>query len=168
MADIVKIIVEMQPKSKFIGKKYTDKDRNEFNSFSNQWQEWFANGYFKELEKLEGMESMSDDYIGFCKLTETGFEYWIGCFMGLDDETPEGYEDMIVEGGKVGVCYIYGKEDTGELYGIEPHNKCLEALKEKNYKIKDPCAFERYNCPRFTTPDEKGNVILDYCFFLED
>ena len=22
--------------------------------------------------------------------------------------------------------------------------------------------FERYNCPRFTSPDEAGNVILDY------
>lgn len=22
--------------------------------------------------------------------------------------------------------------------------------------------FERYNCPGFTTPDEQGNVILDY------
>ena len=23
--------------------------------------------------------------------------------------------------------------------------------------------FERYNCPRYTSPDKKGNVILDYC-----
>ncbi|MDF2880797.1 MAG: AraC family transcriptional regulator [Clostridiaceae bacterium] len=28
------------------------------------------------------------------------------------------------------------------------------------------CFFERYNCQRFTTPDEKGKVILDYCIYL--
>jgi hypothetical protein len=26
--------------------------------------------------------------------------------------------------------------------------------------------FERYNSPRFTVPDEKGNVILDICAYL--
>ena len=26
--------------------------------------------------------------------------------------------------------------------------------------------LERYNCPRYTVPDEKGNVILDYCAYL--
>ncbi len=28
--------------------------------------------------------------------------------------------------------------------------------------------FERYQCPRFTTPDEKGNVILDMCYFVKE
>ena len=26
--------------------------------------------------------------------------------------------------------------------------------------------FERYTCPRFTTPDEDGNVILDICQYV--
>lgn len=26
--------------------------------------------------------------------------------------------------------------------------------------------FERYNCPRFTEPDEKGDMILDICAYL--
>ena len=30
------------------------------------------------------------------------------------------------------------------------------------------CFFERYVCPRFTTPDENGSVILDYGIFLAD
>ncbi len=28
--------------------------------------------------------------------------------------------------------------------------------------------FERYGCPRFTAPDEKGNIILDICYFLNN
>ncbi|MGX6443548.1 hypothetical protein ACWM35_10045 [Neobacillus sp. K501] len=27
--------------------------------------------------------------------------------------------------------------------------------------------FERYGCPRFTTPDKDGNVILDICHFVK-
>ena len=27
--------------------------------------------------------------------------------------------------------------------------------------------FENGLCPRFTTPDENGNVILDYCFYVK-
>ncbi|MNC80376.1 hypothetical protein D3C75_1331520 [compost metagenome] len=27
--------------------------------------------------------------------------------------------------------------------------------------------FERYACPRFTTPDEKGEIILDIGFFAK-
>ena len=45
-----------------------------------------------------------------------------------------------------------------------------EDEKEKNNERKrkeDDWCFERYNCPRFTTPDEKGNVILDYGISIE-
>ena len=27
--------------------------------------------------------------------------------------------------------------------------------------------FERDLCPRYTIPDEKGNIILDYCYFVK-
>ena len=27
--------------------------------------------------------------------------------------------------------------------------------------------FERCTCPRFTTPDDQGNIILDVCHFIE-
>jgi hypothetical protein len=51
---------------------------------------------------------------------------------------------------------------------METHDMCLEELKALGYKRKeDDWCFERYNCPRFTTPDEKGNVILDYGISIE-
>lgn len=42
---------------------------------------------------------------------------------------------------------------------METHDLCLEELKVYNLirKENDWC-FERYNCPKFTTPDEYGNV----------
>lgn len=54
-------------------------------------------------------------------------------------------------------------EGSGEPYTMDPHNMCLEELKTHGFLRKeDDWCFERYNCPRFTTPDENGNVILDY------
>ena len=41
---------------------------------------------------------------------------------------------------------------------IEEFIELMEFLERKE---NDWC-FERYNCPRYTTPDENGNVILDY------
>lgn len=34
------------------------------------------------------------------------------------------------------------------------------------YAVDDWC-FERYSCPRFTTPDAEGSVILDYGISVE-
>ena len=58
----------------------------------------------------------------------------------------------------------------GELFGKE--DKCWTKLNEDGYKViaddEGACwFFERYGCPRFTTPDEKGNVILDICYYVK-
>ena len=43
------------------------------------------------------------------------------------------------------------------------HELTNKAMEEKGY-INDGFAWsmELYNCPRFTTPDEQGRIILDY------
>lgn len=65
------------------------------------------------------------------------------------------------------VCYLYDKENSSDFYTMDTHNMCLEALKTHDLKRKeDDWCFERYNCPRFTTPDENGNVILDYALSI--
>lgn len=75
--------------------------------------------------------------------------------------------EIDIPAGDIGICWIYGNESTGELYGIEPHNACVKKIEEQGWKVaENSWFFERYQCPRFTTPDEKGNVILDYCFYL--
>ena len=45
--------------------------------------------------------------------------------------------------------------------------RCRERLTTEGFKPSPLCYFERYACPRFTTPDENGNIILDICFYLE-
>lgn len=90
-------------------------------------------------------------------------EYWIGMFFSVEANIPDGFDYVDIESLEYAVFYLYDKEGSGDFYTMETHNMCLEELKTLGYKRKeDDWCFERYNCPRFTTPDEKGNVILDY------
>jgi predicted transcriptional regulator YdeE len=96
------------------------------------------------------------------------FEYWIGIFTREKTEVPEGFNYVDFPESNLGVCWVYGKEN--EVYMKEP--MCAEKLGENGYAIvndKDGACwfFERYVCPRFTTPDEKGNIILDICFYIK-
>jgi hypothetical protein len=53
---------------------------------------------------------------------------------------------------------------------MDAHNRSVEAAAALGLKVceSDAVAFERYQCPRYTTPDENGNVILDYGIKLAD
>ena len=89
-------------------------------------------------------------------------------FFPVDTVVPEGFEYVDMQPLEYAVVYLYGNEHNGELYGLERHNMCLEELKKQGFRRKeDDWCFERYNCPRFTTPDQQGNVILDYGISIE-
>lgn len=160
MAVILKTFLEACPDVKLVGKRYTDADRDQYGSFGEKWGQWFQNGWFSVVENSG--KAQDDSYVGAMRITENGFEYWIGMLM-TQAAVPEGYASVDIPAGDLAVCYLYGREDTGELYGM--HDACMAVWKEKGWK---PSSWfmERYNCPRFTTPDEKGNVILDYCAYL--
>jgi len=57
-----------------------------------------------------------------------------------------------------------------------PNTAAFQKLIEKGWgKMNDNAggsgvivSFELYNVPRFTVPDESGNVTLDYGFYLAD
>jgi hypothetical protein len=167
MVEINKVYRESLPSLRLIGKKYSDSDRGVEGSFGGKWGEWFENGYFKTLEELGSLPENGDAYVGCMRCVDT-FEYWIGMFFPAETVIPEGYSYVDIPKGDIGTCWIYGREDNGEIYGMEPHNLCMSKIAEAGWQLaKDPWFFERYNCPRFTTPDDKGNVILDYCVYLQ-
>ena len=81
---------------------------------------------------------------------------------------PEGFEAADFPAGALGTVWIYGPED--EVHGAIPG--CAEAVRDAGMTMwKDPeggvWSFENGLCPRFTTPDDKGCVILDYCFYVD-
>ena len=168
MAEIIKCFKEHLPALRLIGKRYTDKDRDSRGSFGSKWGEWFQNGWFDEIEKLGVLPENGDAYLGAMRHVNGNFEYWIGMFFPVETAAPEGFDYVDIPEGDIATCYIYSREESGELYGLEVHNACMRKIAEKGWKLQEnPWFFERYNCPRFTTPDEYGNVILDYCAYIE-
>lgn len=164
---IVQAKKESCPAARFIGKRYTDADRVN-GSFGAKWGDWWANNWFAPLDQMTGLAINDGSYIGAMHIVDGGVEYWIGMFFAEGTEAPEGYEYVDIQPLDYGVCWLYGSEQSGELYGLDAHNLCLEELKRQGWvRREDDWCFERYNCPRFTTPDEQGNVILDYGIAIE-
>jgi hypothetical protein len=173
MAEITKVYRQGVPAMTFIGKKYGNEDRVD-GGFGAQWGQWFQNDWFAAIEKQIGSatkETCEDDdaYIGLMRDKEgEPFQYWIGIFAPEDTVPPEGFETVNFPAAALGVCWLYGKE--GELFGQE--DRCASKLGEAGYEIIPDAGgawwfFERYTCPRFTTPDDLGNKTLDICFYVK-
>ncbi|MCL2363095.1 MAG: hypothetical protein FWC71_00345 [Defluviitaleaceae bacterium] len=164
MAEITKVYKECVDAKRFIGKKYSHED-GMHGGYGHKWGEWFQEGYFDVLEKLG---DTGDGQIGLMTQQNGVFVYYIGYFMPPGTDAPEGYEYVDFPAGELGVSYVQGKD--GEVYG---HGKqCADKLVEAGILNRDWCIsrggweFERYVCPRFTTPDADGKIILDHCFYL--
>jgi predicted transcriptional regulator YdeE len=172
-AEIIKTYKEHLTSLRFIGKRYTNADR--IGGFGHKWGEWFENGWFTILEQLGELKDIENGYLGFMRCNgndaENTFEYWIGMFFPVNTTVPEGFAHIDLDESDVAICWIKGKEDDG-IYGM--HDACIYKFQENgmgNFKSDDKnraCFFERYNCPRFTQPDDKSNVILDYGIYLAD
>jgi len=167
MPEIIKTYRQSMEATRFIGKRYTDKDRVD-GMFGAKWGEWFEKGWFAQLESHvgEGLKSVSEDgeaTIGLVGAPNEEFEYWIGYFTPEGTTVPEGFQHLDFPKRDLGVCWIYGKED--EVYMQE--GPSCDRLKAEGFKVLEDWCFERYTCPRYTTPDDKGNIILDICFFVE-
>jgi len=168
MVEITKVYRQDMGARRFIGKKYGDSDRVD-GGFGAKWGEWFANDWFAPITKnidtsiAETFEDAAAQ-IGLMSVDESGnFQYWIGLFTPVNTSVPDGYQYVDFPKGELGVCWVYGKE--GEVYMQE--GVCGERLTKEGHEMSDDWCFERYVCPRFTTPDDNGNIILDICFFAK-
>ncbi len=181
---IIKTYKERYPALRLIGKRYTDDDRIN-GSFSSKWREWHQKGWFAELEKSAKPVEGEYGYLGLMTFRtdhqdlppkENGFSYWIGIFFPLGTPVPDGFEYLDLPENDVGISWIYGSDKNGEIYGSKPHSSAYQKLCDKGWGDLNQNAggeklivfFENYTCPRFTTPDDKGNVILDYGFYLKE
>lgn len=175
MAEIIKVYKEHLPALRLIGKRYTNADRDSNGGYGEKWGEWWQYGWFATLEKASTVATdIENGYLGFMRYNsddwEKSFEYWIGIFFPTDTVVPEGFECIDLDEGDLGVCWIKGKEDDDSIYGM--HDECMKKLEKNNMgnmkadKVFSGYFFERYNCPRFTTPDEEGNIVLDYGVYL--
>lgn len=168
MANIINTYRESMPRMRFVGKCYTNADRGG-GGFGAQWDAWFSNGWFDAIKKANPGKILDNSHIGLMSGSEMSFTYWIGIFCAEDAVVPEGYAALDLPAMEAGICWIQG-QDGPALYMM--HDACEQAMKnagmEQFYQDDQGrfIFFERYNCPRYTTPDEQGRVILDYGGFL--
>jgi len=173
MYEIVKAYKQEMPASRFIGIEYHDEDRVN-GGFGFQWGDWFEKGRFAILEGLlteDFIKSFEDTdaYIGLMRWQKDApFQYWVGMFLPEGTAVPEGYGHVDFPASTLGVVWLRG--DEGDLYGKE--DKCAGKLADEGYKVISDGEgaywfFERYGCPRFTTPDAEGKVILDVCHYIQ-
>ena len=175
---ITNCYIERFPRLRLIGKRYTQEDKvTEF--FGEQWNEWHREGWFCLLyEANELTEEGNKGPLGLVVVdaqNRTDYVYWIGLLFPPNTPVPEGFSYLDLPKSRVGVVWVYGNDNTNELFGKPTIEMALEHLESKDIGTISTSVlgsdtivfFERFNCPRFTNPDEKGNIILDYGFFLE-
>lgn len=173
MAEIINTYRQNMPASRFIGRKYGDEDRVN-GSFGAKWDEWHQNNWFADIENAQGYNTgFFEDagaYIGLMRYKNgEPFQYWIGIFAPEGTAVPTGCQYIDLPASKIGVCWIRGSEP--DIYAKD--DLVIEAFHKNGITPMTDADgafwfFERYNCPRFTTPDENGYVILDHCYYIAD
>jgi predicted transcriptional regulator YdeE len=170
MAEIIKTYRQSVGATRFIGKKYGDSDRIN-GMFGAKWGEWNENGWFDAIKKQVGgntgeIYENGDAAIGLMRDENGELKYWIGLFTPENTAVPEGFKYVDFPKGELGVCWVYGNED--EIWGFE--GECGERLEEEGkkegFEVDIEWCFEGYTS-RLDTPDDKGNVILDICFYIK-
>lgn len=173
MAEIIKTYKQSLPAMRFIGKNYGD---SQYTNWGANWGNAFEFDVFGKVERASGGENKShslyednDAYLGLhYRNAETGtYDAWVGMFALPGTRVDEGLSYIDFPEQNLGVCWIYGKEN--EVHSLIP--QCPDKLTSAGMIIQSDeygyiGFFERDQCPRFTTPDEKGNIILDYCYFV--
>jgi hypothetical protein len=169
-AKVIKVLREDYPPLRFVGKCYTDRDRDpETGFFAPRWADWYNNGWFDAIvQHAPSAPEHGDATVALMGMGENGFEYWIGRFFPENTAAPEGFASVDVPASAAGVCWIHGTEP--EIY--TQHDACAAELLAEGICLPPPdtarrwFGFERYTRPRYMEPDADGNVILDYGIFL--
>jgi predicted transcriptional regulator YdeE len=176
--EIVNCVKEHFPALRFIGKRYTDTDRDEHGMFGGKWMDWHSTGKFAALTANSVPSGdVENGALGLMTHTDgvkDSFTYWIGLMFPAGTAVPDGFQYLDLPESDVGIAWIRGKEETGEIYGGVPHDASYNKLNENGMGALNENAggantlvfFERYNEPCFNDKDENGNVILDYGFYI--
>lgn len=119
------------------------------------------------LQTIRAIWENGGGYVGLeCRTEGRPFAYWIGMFTPRDTPVPDGFSCIDFEAAALGTCWIRGTEEE-----VHDTSRCREALEKEGLRIASfghtVYSFENCLCPRYTTPDKNGNVILDYCYYVE-
>jgi len=172
-AEIIRVYAEDMPASRFIGKKYLDEDRVD-GTFGHHWGQWHEHGWFDEITKqtdqdLKEWFAEAEASLGLMRFKDgESFEYWIGMFMPTGTTVPEGMSYIDFPAIKLGIGWVRGTMENIFFMCDPVYEKLLvEGFQPVTDEYGAWWSFERYTCPRFTTPDEKSQIILDHGYVLQ-
>ena len=162
-AQIIKCERITHPPVRFIGKRY--------NTYPN-WNDFWEHDWFSEIEKSGEQAEINDSsYCVLIGLVDSKPEYYLGEFFLESTPVPDGFDYVDLPSMEAGLFFIKGQ--VSECYGLvfgQPEVLSSELEKHGMSMPKGTpqrwLGFERDNCPRWTTPDENGNQILDYAVYL--
>lgn len=158
---LVNLQVKELPRMYVVGRAIRVKMDMEENPIPALWDRCFAEGTFETLEALEDYH-LDKDYVGWLgDWSEDSFVYICGMLMKPEVPVPEGFDWRELAPAKAGVGWIKGRVPEVLFHA---HDLTLEALLEAGYEPDHGAGWsmELYNCPRYTNPDENGELILDY------
>jgi len=164
-AELVKLEIIEQPEIVIVGKFFhLGKDDMSPAAF---WKQCGEEGVFATLEALSD-HIHNPAHIGFMD-TNNGLwrggtsRYLCGMMMKPGVPVPDGFATQTLKPAKVGVGWIKGKKSNFNAILEVKHHFTEKAIVEKGLKLwgsHDWC-MEVYT-HRATTPDENGDIILDY------
>jgi predicted transcriptional regulator YdeE len=127
------------------------------------WGKCFEENIFATLEEQTDL-IYNKDYVGIMldwNNDDSHTSYIVGMLMKPGAAVPAGYFSRDLEATKVAIGFIQGK-DTPDVCS-NAHELTEQALKSEDFTCeKMTWCMELYNCPRYTTPDENDEIILDY------
>ncbi len=162
MTRLIHFEIKNMPEMRVIGKTICPKmDMGDDNPVPAFWEKCFSDGVFKTLETLPN--PLVKDYVGFmCDGPDKKtFTYICGMLFPKGTAVPEGFDYRDMPAMPTAVGWIQGpdKKVYADAYKLT-HDEMIKqgfTLYSKN-----SYCMELYNCPRFTTPQPNGDVILDY------
>jgi len=167
-AGIIRVYKQEVPAMRFVGKK------DGTGGSTGDWGLWWENDWFGDIERAAGLDAIralyedSDGYLDmYCITAEGPLEHWVGMFVPPGSPVPDDFQYVDFPAGSMGTCWIYG--NTSNVWG--QRSKCMEALVNAGMRIKpapDGAIWYMNRYPhRYLDEDEKGNIILDVCYFVK-
>lgn len=164
-AEIIQCERISHPPLRFIGKRFTD--------YPN-WGLFWENNWFDDIEKAGARAALNDDsYCVLTGFTPEGIEFYLGEFFPANTRVPAGFDYADLPAMDAGMCYIKGSVGDCVNFVMTQRDQLLSELAKNGMTVTQGttpprwASFERDNCPRWTTPDEDGEVILDYALYLD-
>lgn len=165
MGKIIKCEIKELPKLFVVGKELliNMQEHKTNNRMGGFWQDCFADGTLSTLEEQADFV-FEDAYVGFMAdwdKVDGNFVYVVGMLLKEGFILPEGFVARELPSQSVAIGWIQGK-DTADVCA-PAHELTEKALTEQGYTSQGMAwCMEYYGCPRFTTPNENGEIILDY------